>query len=208
MIFTYYEQHSSELHYFLPPGSNSIWFSGGTIDIPTYVSNGYLVFVADIHYKPGNPGQGAYNSVVAAAQYLAKKPWVDARHMGLDGHSFGGYQTNYIVAHSHLFAAACAASGWSNFTSSSNRVRTDGRSGMQYYEMGKERIGASLWERPDLYIQSSPLFRANKVTTPLLMMNNKHDSDVDFYEGVQFFTALRRLGKKYGCCNMTREIIV
>jgi dipeptidyl aminopeptidase/acylaminoacyl peptidase len=192
LIITYYEKYSAGLHQFdLMPYSD-----GATIRIPEYVSNGYLVFVADIHYKMGNPGESACNTIVSAANVLAKEPWVDASHIGLNGHSFGGYETEYIIAHSGLFAAACANSGWSNFTSGSSRVKSNGTAGSYYYEYFRQRMDANMWERPDRYIKASPLFQAHNVTTPLLMMNNKEDADTHFSDGVQFFIALRRLGKK------------
>jgi dipeptidyl aminopeptidase/acylaminoacyl peptidase len=193
IIFVYYERLSEDLHVFPYPNLN-----GATIDIPWYVSNGYLIFLPDIHYKFGNPGKCAFNSVVSAAQFLSKNRWVDNKRMGIQGHSFGGYQTNYIVTHTNLFAAACSASGWADFISAYNGIRElgDARSRQINYDLYRERMGATLWEKPKWYIQSSPIFKADKVSTPLLMMNNKKDGDVSFSQGVEFFTALRRLGKK------------
>lgn len=191
LIFRYYERLTDDMHEFLRPGPN-----GAIIDVPTYVSNGYLVVCADIHFKMGNPGQSAYNSIVAGAAVLSKKRWVDSKKIGLDGHSYGAYMTNYIVTHCNLFAAAIAASGWSNFISASNRIKTNGHYAQDYYEVGKQRMGGNLWDRPGNYIQASPIFQAQHLTTPVLLMNNKDDEDVNFYEGIQFFTALRRLGKK------------
>ncbi len=80
-------------------------FNGGTINIPWVVSRGYLVFMPDIHYTAGKTGQSVCNSVVSAARYMSQKPWVDANKMGINGHSFGGYETNYLVTHSNLFCS-------------------------------------------------------------------------------------------------------
>ena len=194
IIFYYYEKYSSGLHGFIKPE-----LSGATIDIPFYVSNGYLVFVPDIHYTIGFPGRSAFNSVVSAAQYLSQKHWVDSRHMGIQGHSFGGFETNYIVTHTNIFAAACSASGWADFISAYNSLRYPGGNGSSrqfYYEKYRERMGVTLWEKPDLYIENSPVFRADKTTAPLLMMNNQLDYDIPFVQGMEFFLALRRLHKK------------
>jgi dipeptidyl aminopeptidase/acylaminoacyl peptidase len=127
--------------------------------------------------------------------YLSKKTWVDAQRMGLQGHSFGGYETNYIVTRTRLFAAACAASGVSDLVSWYGAVP---RAGHAEYstERAQDRMGGTLWRLPDLYIKNSPIFRADKVTTPLLLMNDKEDRQVPFAQGVEFFTALRRLGKR------------
>jgi dipeptidyl aminopeptidase/acylaminoacyl peptidase len=89
-----------------------------------------------------------------------------------------------------------ASSGMSDFISAYGSVIGNGTSRQRQYELYRDRIGATLWERPDLYIENSPVLKADKVTTPLLMMNNKADSDVPFPQGVEMFTALRRLGKK------------
>jgi len=190
LIFDYYEKRSNELNLYIRPKA-----SEDRINISWYVSHGYLVFTPDIHYKIGQPGQSAYNSVVSAALYLAGKPWVDASKMGIQGHSFGGYETNYIITHSKLFAAACSASGFCDLMSWYGSIL---RGGFPVYwaERTQGRIGASPWQIPDLYISNSPIFKADKVSTPLLMMSNAGDRNVPFAQGVEFFTALRRLGKK------------
>ena len=190
LIFDYYEKRSDELNLYIRPKA-----SEDRINIPWYVSHDYLVFTPDIHYKKGQPGQSAYNAVVSAARYLAGKPWVDDRKMGIQGHSFGGYETNYIITHSELFAAACSASGISDLMS---LYGSTSRGGYYAYwaEKSQGRIGASPWQIPGLYISNSPIFKADQVNTPLLMMSNAGDRNVPFAQGVEFFTALRRLGKR------------
>jgi dipeptidyl aminopeptidase/acylaminoacyl peptidase len=192
VIFDCYEERSDELNEFKYPGAST-----GRINIAWYVSNGYLVCTPDIRYTTGHPGESACNAVVSAAQYLSAMPWVDAGHMGIQGHSFGGYEINYIVTHTNLFAAAMAASGISNLVSDYGSLFPNGGSSKQYLvETDQYRIGCTMWEQPGIYIENSPIFRADKVTTPLLLMNNKKDGAVPFAQGVEFFTALRRLGKK------------
>jgi dienelactone hydrolase len=193
LIFYYYERLSEGLHGFIYPD-----YSDGVMDIPTYVSNGYLVFTPDIHYKVGHPGQSVVNTVVSAARYLSALPYVDGKHLGLQGHSRGGWETNYLVTHTHVFAAAMSASGMSDYVSLYGGIRMlrAGTARSPAFEVGAQRIGATLWERPDLYIENSPIFKANTVTTPLLMMSNLKDGDIPFEQGIEFFTALRRLGKR------------
>jgi dienelactone hydrolase len=192
LIFFYYERKSGDLHKFRIPE----YSDGSSINIPTYVSNGYLVFIPDIHYQVGHPGNSTLNSIVSAATYLAQSPWVDNKHMGLMGHSFGGFETNYVITHSHLFAAAVAMSGMTDFVSAYGSIIGDGTCRERQYELYRDRIGATLWQRPDLYLENSPVFKANEVTTPVLLMANKRDGDVPYEQGVEFFTALRRLSKK------------
>jgi dienelactone hydrolase len=190
IIFDYYEKRSDELNLYIRPEA-----AENRINIPWFVSRGYLVFAPDIDYKIGEPGPSAYNAIVSAAKYLTKFPWVNARAMGIQGHSFGGYETDYLVSHSDLFAAACSASGFCDLISwYGSAVR--GEYPMYHAERSQGRIGATPWQRPDLYVNNSPIFKADKVNAPLLMMQNKNDDVVSFAQGLEFFTALRRLGKR------------
>lgn len=191
VIFYYYEKLSDRLNVYQQPEAARGW-----INIPWFVTRDYLVFTPDIYYTMGEPGQSAYNSVVAAAKHLSEFPWVDAATMGIQGHSFGGFETNYLITHTNLFAAAMSAAGPSDFISGYNALNGSGISAQFFYETHQCRIGFTLWQRPDLYIKNSPIFQADKVVTPLLMMHNKDDRAVPFAQGVEFFTALRRLGKK------------
>src|SRR5262249_51460649 len=121
--------------------------------------------------------------------------WADTAHMGLRGHSFGGFQTDYIITHSHRFKVAVSSSGMTDFVSAYGSVIGDGSSRQRQYEVSRDRIGASLWQRPDLYLENSPVLRADQITTPVLLMANKPDDDVPYEQGFELFTALRRLQK-------------
>lgn len=201
VIFQYYEKRSQYMYHFLLPE-----FATGEIDIPWYVSRGYLVFLPDIHYGVASVtgkvnGDYVVNSVVSAAMQLAKRPYVNADRMGVQGHSFGGGETLYLITHSNMFAAACAAA-----PSVSNEIaaylgvtRPYGKPAstkITHSETGQHRIGATLWQRPDLYIKASPVFRADKVETPLLLMHNLGDPACEFNQSVEMFMGLRRLGKE------------
>lgn len=191
LLVFYYERLSDGLHHFLLPA-----VSTGQLNIPMYVSNGYLVFVPDIHYTIGWPGRSAYNAVISGVNYLCRRKYVDRARMGLQGHSFGGFETNYIITHTHLFAAAMSASGMSDFISAYGSIIGDGTSRQRQYEMHRDRIGVTLWQKTALYIENSPVLLADKVATPLLMLANKDDGDVPYQQGIELFTALRRLGKR------------
>jgi dipeptidyl aminopeptidase/acylaminoacyl peptidase len=154
------------------------------------------VVTPDIHYKEGRPGESAFISVISCVQALCKMPWVDKRCIGIQGESFGGYETNYILAHTNMFAAAMSSAGVSDLVSSYGSIlERDGESRQHIYELTQSRIGATLWDKPEVYIKNSPVFDVKKITTPLLMMNNKGDVQVPFSQGVEFFLALRRLRK-------------
>ena len=190
MLIHYYETFSQDLYKFKEPEETRDF-----INIPYFVSRGYLVFLPDIHYHTGAVGKSVLDAVVSGARYLSKNDWVDSSRIGIQGHSFGGWETNYLVTHSHFFAAAAEGAGSCNLISSYGGI-SFGASRQYIHEMGQGRERASLWENPNSYIDDSPIFNADKVTTPLLIMHNKGDEAVPWTQGVEFFMALRRLGRR------------
>jgi dipeptidyl aminopeptidase/acylaminoacyl peptidase len=152
--------------------------------------------VPDITYKTGYPGKSAYEAVISGTQAMIKKGFVDQNNVGLQGQSWGGYQVAYIVTQTTMFKAAFAGAPVSNMTSAYGGIRWEsGVSRMFQYEYGQSRIGGTLWERKELYILNSPIFEADKITTPLLIMSNDNDGAVPWQQGVELFSALRRLDK-------------
>jgi dipeptidyl aminopeptidase/acylaminoacyl peptidase len=191
VIFYFYERNTDTRYNYRAPAP-----SASTINIAYFTSNGYLVFDPNIYYKTGQPGEDAYNSVVSAARYLAKMSFVDSTKMAIQGQSWGGYQVAYLVTRTNMFAAAGAGAPVANMTSAYGGIRWGAGITRQFqYEHSQSRIGATLWQRPDLYIKNSPLFKADKVNTPLLMMHNDKDGAVPWYQGIEYFTALKRLNK-------------
>ncbi|MBO9204618.1 MULTISPECIES: S9 family peptidase [Niastella] len=191
VIFHFYEEKSDELHKYLLPGATE-----HNINIPHFVSNGYLMFVPDIKYTIGEPIESIYNSVALAALYLAKFPWVDSAKMGLQGHSLGGYEVNALISRTNIFAAAASAAGASDLVSNTGSINRETGYSLAYLaEILSYRIGGTIWEKKNEYIRNSPVFNADRINTPLLMFNCKGDGVVPFAQGVELFLALRRLGK-------------
>jgi dipeptidyl aminopeptidase/acylaminoacyl peptidase len=190
MIY-FYEKHSDDLYrWFTPAPSRSV------INIPFFVSRGYLVFTPDIHYTVGHPGKDAYNAVLSGAEALAENSWVDKENMAIQGQSWGGYQVAYLVTQTNLFKAAGAGAPVSNMTSAYGGIRWESGMSRQFqYEQTQSRIGSTLNDSLQLYIENSPVFFADKVETPLLIMHNDKDGAVPWYQGVELFMTLRRLGK-------------
>lgn len=189
VVIHYYENKSNELNKFPKPGNSD----GGQLDIAWFVSQGYIVFTPDIHYRIGATGRSAYNSIVGAAKYLKTLPYINPNKIGIQGHSFGGYETNYLVANSKVFAAAISSSGPANFVT----AYLSENPGQQFLcEVDQNRLGKSLWEDIPMYIENSPVFKAYNVTTPILTVANRRDNNVPFIQGTQWFMALRRLGKR------------
>ena len=192
MMVYFYERSSTNSHrYNFPRPSHS------TINIPFYVSNEYLVFVPDIVYKTGYPGQSAYDAIISGIQQLTNQnDYIDATKIGVQGQSWGGYQIAYLVTQTNIFAAAMAGAPVSNMTSAYGGIRWGtGMSRMFQYEETQSRIGGTLWDKPLLYLENSPVFMAPRVKTPLLIMSNDNDGSVPWYQGIEYFMALYRLQK-------------
>lgn len=192
MLTVFYETNSEylNLHYTMEP-------SWSWINYPFYVSRGYVVFVPDIHYTPGVPGEGAWNCVCSGVEEMCRRyPQIDRNRIGIDGQSWGGYQTAYLVTRTDMFACAGSGAPVANMTSAFGGIRWEsGESRQSQYEQGQSRIGRTLWEAPELYIANSPVFHADRVKTPLLIMHNDADGAVPWYQGIEMFMALRRLHK-------------
>lgn len=202
LMIYFYERNAENLYSHQHPAP-----SRSTINRPFYTSNGYLVFVPDITYKEGYPGQSAYNAIVSGTHYLTNTfPYIDEKRMALQGQSWGGYQIAYLITQTDLYAAAMAGAPVSNMTSAYGGIRWQtGLSRMFQYEQTQSRIGGTLWEKPLHYIENSPLFYAPKVNTPLLMMHNDDDGAVPWYQGIEYFVALRRLDKPVWMLNYNGE---
>ncbi len=203
VIFHYYERFTHRAYEFIYPE-----FMRAEIDIPWFVSNGYLVCTPDIFANTSFAsgivlGEYALDHVVSAASFLKHFSFIDSKRMGIQGHSFGGFQTNYLATHTDIFAAVMSASGTTDLVSAYLGLVPFRRSGEEDYskmdlyenENGNLALGASLWEKPEFYIRQSPVLDADKVSSPILIMHNKGDEQVNFRQGIEFYMALRRLSK-------------
>jgi dienelactone hydrolase len=198
VIFNYYEKLSHRLFQFPTPG-----LTQNNINIPWFVSRGYLVFTPDIYYsiasKPNGKiaGDAACNSVISAARYLSTLSFVDGRRIAIQGHSFGGLETSYIVSHSNEFAAAAEMAGTTDYIASYLTLVTGlskvEKIGKQDHPQG--RMDATPWERPELYIKASTVLSAHNIKAPLLITHNLNDDAVNFRQGVELYMSMRRLSK-------------
>jgi dipeptidyl aminopeptidase/acylaminoacyl peptidase len=191
LIITYYRQCSHRLYNF-PPAD----YTENNINIPWFVSRGYLVFTPDIYFKKGTAnGPHALNSIEGAARYLSTFKYVDGKKMGIMGHSVAGALTHYIITHSTRFAAALASAGVSNSISAALQINPQsGKSrlaGAETYSLD----GKNMWEHPDLYLSTVCVLRAHTITTPLLMLHCLNDGAVPWQQSVEMFTSLWRLKK-------------
>ncbi|MDH4198116.1 MAG: prolyl oligopeptidase family serine peptidase, partial [Candidatus Aminicenantes bacterium] len=186
-----YETLAAGLHRYYPPSP------GTSINFSRYVSNGYVILMPDIIYDVGYPGPSAMKCVVPAVQHVLNMGFIYPKRIGIQGHSWGGYQISYLVTQTDIFAAVQAGASVTNMTSAYGGIRWGSGMVREFqYEKTQSRIGAPLFSRVLQFLENSPLFWAERVTTPYLSIHNDEDDAVPWYQGIEFFTALRRLGKE------------
>ena len=191
MMVYFYERSSDGLHSYRSPVPG-----GSSVSLSFYASRGYVVFVPDIPYEIGYPGESALDAVVPGVLSIVAQGYIDPDKIGVQGHSWGGYQIAYMITKTNLFAAAEAGAPVSNMTSAYGGIRwQSGMSRMFQYERTQSRIGGTLWGATNEYIHNSPVFFADKIHTPLLMLHNDEDGAVPWYQGIELFVGMRRLGK-------------
>ncbi len=201
LILYFYEKLSDGLYNYQAPSPTP-----SRLNISFFVSRGYLVFAPDISYTIGHPAKSAYDYIVSAAKDLTKHRWVDAKNIGIQGQSWGGIQVAQLITMTDMFKAAWAGAPVANMTSAYGGIRWESGSNRQFqYEKTQSRLGVTLWQNPALYIENSPLFHLPKVKTPLVIMHNDADGAVPWYQGIELFTAMRRLGKKVWMLNYNGE---
>lgn len=165
-------------------------------NFPFYSSNGYAIFLPDVHFEIGTPGHSTNKSILPGLQKIIDMGVADPNAIGLHGHSWSGYQTLHAITETDMFAAAVSGAPVANMTSAYSGIRLGTGLARQFqYEQGQSRIGASLFERRDLYIENSPLFFADRINTPLLMQFGDVDDAVPWQQGVEMYMAMRRLQK-------------
>lgn len=201
MIVYFYEKESDNLHqHFKPEPLRS------SVNRAVYTSNGYLIFVPDIVYKIGFPGESAQNCILPGVTSLIAQGFIDEKNIGIQGHSWGGYQIAYLITRTNLFKAAEAGAPVANMISAYGGIRWEtGVSRMFQYEHTQSRIGGTLWEKPMHFIENSPIFFADKIQTPLLLLANDADGAVPWYQGIEMYMALRRMNKPVWMLNYNGE---
>ena len=174
---------------------------------PVYcTSNGYVVFIPDIKYRDGHPGKSCYDVVVSGTMALIDRGIADKDHIGLQGQSWGGYQTAYLVTQTDLYACSAPGAAVTNMFSAYGGIRYEsGMSRASQYETGQSRIGATPWKRPDLYIENSSVFFADRVKTPQLLRHDDNDGAVPWTQSIEYYIALRRLGRPVWLLNYNGE---
>ena len=191
MLVYFYEKFSDTFRQYHVPAP------GTSPNFIRYVSNGYVVLLPDVRYRVGHPGASAVNCLLPAVEAAVRTGYADPARVGIAGHSWAAYQINYLITKSHRFRAAEAGAAVDDMVSAYSGIRLEsGNVRESQYEHGQSRIGATPWDRPDLYLENSGLFGIKNIRTPYLTIHNELDGAVPQFQGIEFITAMRRLGKE------------
>jgi len=193
MIVNIYEKQSKLFNIYNNPSS----YKTTGFNIANLTSRGYFVLLPDVSYKRGDPGISAADCVIAATTKVINMGIVQPDKIGLIGHSFGGYETNFILTQTNMFAAAISGSGVADLQSFYLNIGwTMGIPDIYRFETQQWRMGKSLFEDPLSYDRNSPVKHANNITTPLFIWTGEGDRQVHYFQSISFYLALRRLNKK------------
>ena len=202
MLVNIYEQQYFLKNKFISP---SLLNSNG-INFTNYVIDGYFVFLPDIVYEVGLPGDSALDCVTAGVEAVLDLNVVNPEKIGLTGHSFGGYETTYIIGKSKLFAAAVGGASQTDLISCYLSVSENyKRSEFWRFEDYTNRMGSMLFDDLENYINNSPVYNAATVSTPLLLWTGDKDGVVAPTQSMELFLALRRLGKNVSLLRYRNE---
>ncbi len=193
MIVYFYEIVSNTHHSFSMPRFDD------RPQMSTYASNGYLVLQPDVVYTIGTPGTSAVDDVTSAVRKVIDLGYADPAHIGLQGHSWGGYQSSYILTQTDMFAAVVTGAPPTDLISFYDELYPGSGTVQQgIMEIGQVRMGENVtpWNHTDLYEEQSPLFNVTKITTPFMILHGTSDTAVDWHQGLEFYNAARRNGKK------------
>ena len=192
MVVYIYELLSNTIHNYINPGTRSPY------NTSNFTTGGYFIFRPDIVYEINDPGMSAVNCVVPAVKEVLKTGMIDEDKVGLMGHSWGAYQTSFIITQTNLFHAACAGAPLTDLISMSMSIYwNSGTPDQKIFETSQGRFDGPWYDRMQEHLRNSPMFNADKITTPLLIAFGDKDGAVDWHQGIEMYGTMRRLMKPH-----------
>lgn len=186
-----YERLTQDLNAYTMPA-----YPSGGFNKAIYTSNGYAVLMPDIKYTLNDPGVSAVDCVVPAVQAAIATGIVDAKNVAIHGHSWGGYQTSFLITQTNIFKAAAAGAPLTNMISMYSLIYwNSGSTNQSIFESSQGRLTTGYWDNWEAYTRNSPIFYIKNVKTPLLLLHNDKDGAVDYTQGIEYYNGLRRLKK-------------
>ena len=192
MIVYIYEIRSNVLNRYVTPSPRSSY------NTTNYTSQGYFVFQPDIVYQTNHPGESAVNCVVPAVEEVLKTGMIDEKKIGIMGHSWGAYQTSFIITQTNLFSAAVAGAPLIDMISMYNEIYwNSGTPNQTIFETSQGRLREPWWVTMQNYMANSPMFQAQNIKAPLLVTFGNNDGAVDWHQGIEMYTTMRRMEKPF-----------
>jgi len=190
LLVTIYEKRSNLANTYVSVNETS------TPNRSLYTSRGYAVLDPDIVYRVNDPGMSAVWCVIPAVKAAIATGMIDSANVGLWGHSWGGYQTAFLVTQTNIFKAAIAGAPLTNMVSMYASVYWNtGNSDASIFEASQGRFKGNFIDNYEAYIRNSPVFHADKVKTPLIILADDKDGAVDFNQGITYYNTLTQLKK-------------
>jgi dipeptidyl aminopeptidase/acylaminoacyl peptidase len=190
MLVYFYETLSQTHHQFSMPVYDD------RPHMSEYASDGYLVFEPDIVYEIGKPGSSALDCVTSGVKKVIELGYADPAHIGIQGHSWGGYETSFILTHSTMFAAVVTGAPPTNLVSFYDETYPGSGTLQQgIVEVGQVRMGTNPWDSPELFESQSAIPNVRAITAPFLILHGTADNAVDWHQGLELYAAARRWGK-------------
>lgn len=191
MVIYFYERMSQRHHQYSMPTYDD------RPHMSTYASNGYLVLMPDIIFDVGLPGSSALDDVTSATQAVIDLGYADPERIGLQGHSWGGYESSFIVSQTDMYACVITGAPLTNLISMYNvAYKRSGNLNGPILEWSQGRMGVSPWENMELYRSQSPIHHAQNINTPFMILHGTADGAVDWVQGLEYYSTARRLGKE------------
>ena len=193
MITYIYEKLSQNFHRYISPSRTNYY------NTTVWSQNGYFVLNPDIEFIAGDPGISSTKTLESAVKAVVSKGDVDAKRVGLIGHSWGGYQAGFVPTQTDIFAASVAGAGLTELISM-NLAVTPAFGGMPenaHFEVSQERMEVAPWVSPERYLRNSSVMNIEKLNTPILFEVGDNDTNVNWTQGIAYYNAARRAGKPF-----------
>lgn len=193
MITYIYEKLTQNYHRYIMPSKTHYY------NTTVWSQNGYFVLNPDIEFIAGDPGISSTKTLENAVKAVVKKGDVDAKKVGLIGHSWGGYQAGFVPTQTDIFAASVAGAGLTELISMNLAVTPafGGTPENGHFEVSQERMEVAPWVSPERYLRNSSVMNIEKLNTPILFEVGDNDQNVNWFQGIAYYNAARRAAKPF-----------